>query len=126
MTVFGSGDLFTVSDGLAMAAVPGIAGLAPARGLMRSPDLLTRLRAAVAGEPAPPPLEPCRFLLELGEEARRTHPPRGSGFLLRLAAAMFGADSERFRRLVACRTLDATLGELRRLHVSAPTNQETT
>lgn len=125
VTVFGSGDLFTVPDGLAMAAVPSIAGLAPARGLMRCPDLLVRLRAAIAGEPPPPPLEPCQFLLALGEEARRLHPPRGNGFLLRLAAAMFGADSERFRRLVACRTLDATLDELRRLHAAATTNQET-
>lgn len=116
MTVIGSGDLFTVSDCLAMAAVPGISGLAPARGLMRQPDLLCQTRAALAGEPLPAPLPRYGTLLALAEEAQRRYPPRNNGFLLRLARAMFGGDSEPFQTLVHCRTLTATIDELKRRH----------
>lgn len=110
--VFGSGDLLTVDDCLRMAEETGVAGLAPARGLLRHPSLLTEVRARLLGEPLPAPPDAAAYLLELVEEAGR----RGSadnGFVLRVAGLLAGRDSELFRQLAAWHTVERTREGLR-------------
>jgi nifR3 family TIM-barrel protein len=53
--VFGSGDLLTAHDGLAMFARTGVDGITVARGAIGNPWIFREIRALVAGQPLPDP-----------------------------------------------------------------------
>lgn len=53
--VFGSGDLFTADDCLAMFAQTGVDGIAVARGAIGNPWIFRELRALAQGQPRPAP-----------------------------------------------------------------------
>ncbi len=53
--VFGSGDLFTASDCLAMFAATGVDGITVARGAIGNPWIFREIRALASGQPLPPP-----------------------------------------------------------------------
>jgi nifR3 family TIM-barrel protein len=53
--VFGSGDLFTAADCLAMFAQTGVDGITVARGAIGNPWIFREIRALAAGQPLPGP-----------------------------------------------------------------------
>ena len=111
--LFGSGDIFTAADALALHRQAGVDGVTPARGLLRNPWLIRDLRAACAGQAAPEPdrTEKNAFLHHLCANARDAGDWR-PGFILELARNLFGVRSARFRRLTEAATPDAMLAVL--------------
>ena len=106
--VVGSGDLFTVEDCVKMVETTGVAGVAPARGLMRNPRLLLDLKRRLEGQGELPPMDCTAFLLEFCRDALQAGCRRDNGFVLRFANAMLGKDAMRFRELAACNKVDDT------------------
>ncbi|NOY82164.1 MAG: tRNA-dihydrouridine synthase [Kiritimatiellaeota bacterium] len=109
LLLLGSGDLFSVADAAEMSRVAAVDGVAPARGLLRNPHLLTEIEAACAGG-APPPAwsdrERLVFLLQIARTAL-VDGERRRGFLLELAAHMFGRSHSLFRTLTGAADLQA-------------------
>lgn len=104
LPLFGSGDVFTAAEALELHRRTGIAGVTPARGLLRNPWLLEEIRAACAGLQPPPAArtqpEKVAFLHGLIADARAAGTLR-RGFVLEMAKHLFGTGSETFRHLVA-------------------------
>jgi len=113
--LIGSGDLFSAADALALHRRAGVDGVAPARGVLRNPWLLRDIEAACRGEAIPPhpPRAKIEFLAELASDAEIRGVQR-TGFVLNLAANMFGENHPLFRRLTACRDLAEIGGALAR------------
>ncbi|MGN0866300.1 MAG: tRNA dihydrouridine synthase [Oligosphaeraceae bacterium] len=89
----GSGDLFTPQDALRMAEECRVDALAPARGLLKNPRLLTEIRQTLRGEsPAPWTPEDKQQLLR---EFQQENTPLG--FLLQMAANLLDKDSPQFQ-----------------------------
>ncbi len=94
--LIGSGDLFTPQDALRMAEQCQVDALAPARGLLKNPRLLTDLRETLQGRsPAPWTLEDKHQLLQ---EFRQENTPLG--FLLQMAANLLEKDSPQFQEFL--------------------------
>ena len=98
LTLIGSGDLFTPQDIIAMTERCGTDAVAPARGLLRNPRLLAETAAILRGEPLPPfgDADARDFLAGCAADGA----PRG--FILQMAANLFGKDSDNFRKYVEC------------------------
>ena len=97
MTLIGSGDLFEPGDIFAMVGRCGVDAVAPARGLLRNPRLLAETAALLEGGAALPAFggdEAEAFL----DGCRRDGAPRG--FILQMAANIYGKGSPEFRRCV--------------------------
>ncbi len=92
--VFGSGDLFTPQDCLAMLAQTGVDGITVARGAIGNPWIFRQIRALAAGQPLPPPPD----LREQRGDDRALPPGRGS---LRAAAGVLGDVHRRDQILAA-------------------------
>ena len=107
--VIGSGDLFTVEDCLRMVNETGVAGVAPARGLMRNPRLLLDLMQCLEGRAAEPPVQPAWYLQDICRDALEQGCGRDNGFVLRLAGMMLGKEHPLFRRLAECHSVADTL-----------------
>lgn len=114
VAVFGSGDLFSVDDCIRMVEDTGVSGVMPARGLMSNPRLMLDLRHRLVGDSALPELDGLRYLLELAEECGRSR-RSSNGFVLRVANAMYGKESEIFSKLTSWRTVEGTVEGLRAL-----------
>lgn len=112
--VIGSGDLFSVEDCLRMVKETGVAGVAPARGLMRNPRLLLDLRRNLEGQGALPPFDMADFLLDICRDALQAHYNRDNGFVLRFANAMLGKEHLLFREMTNCRKVEDTVRLLER------------
>ena len=96
LTLVGSGDLFTPQDIVAMAEQCGVEAVAPARGLLRNPRLLAETAALLRGTPLPPFGDDDRrgFLAACAADGA----PRG--FILQMAANLYGRDSREFQAAV--------------------------
>lgn len=108
VVLVGSGDLFTAEAVGRMWERCGVDGVAPARGLLRNPALLDQLRLLGRGEAIAPLTAGQRrqFLADLASPeygATGSH----SGFVLRLAAFLLGADDPLLAELRQCRQLSA-------------------
>ncbi len=105
--LLGSGDLFSVKDAAEMFRVAAVDGVAPARGLLRNPQLLREIEAACAGH-VPPPTWSDRERLDFLAQIARTALADGGrhrGFLLELAGHMFGRSHPVFQALTRARDL---------------------
>lgn len=104
--LFGSGDLFSAEDAMAMRRLCAVDGVIPARGLLQNPAILRDIHDHCAGI-GPRPLsvtERIIFLLDIAAASGRR--PGGShGFVLRIAAGLFGRESIFFHALAQCRNL---------------------
>lgn len=111
--LIGSGDTWTAAEALRLHAESGVAGVAPARGLVRNPWLLQDIEAACRGEtPVARGLdEKCEFLHELVAEAERTDSWR-PGFVMEMARFMFGLEHPLFHALAAARSAPEMLQAL--------------
>jgi len=77
--VFGSGDLFTANDCLAMFAQTGVDGITVARGAIGNPWIFREIRALAAGQPLPDPpslLEQREVMAEHYRLAEETYGPK--------------------------------------------------
>ncbi len=104
--LIGSGDLFTAEDAEAMHQQCAVDGVIPARGLLRNPALLRDIHDRCLNRP-PTPLrdaERIDFLRDIAA-ASGQRPGASHGFVLRIAAGLYGRDSALFRELAACRNL---------------------
>lgn len=92
----GSGDLFTPQDVIRMRDQCGVDAVAPARGLLRNPRLLVDIRQTLQNAPPPPwtPNEKYALLREFQECGATL------GFVLRMAANLFGRTSQEFLEIV--------------------------
>lgn len=84
--IFGSGDLFTASDCLAMFAETGVDGITVARGAIGNPWIFREIRALAAGQPLPPPpsLQEQRAVIEEHYRlAEITYGPKRTVFVMR-------------------------------------------
>lgn len=100
--VIGSGDVLTAADAEALAGI-GCAGVMGARGWLRDPLLLRRIRAAAEGQTDDFQAADDwrgRFFLALREEARKGPEPWPRPGLTGAAAFMWGAGDPRFRGLL--------------------------
>ncbi|MBN2449194.1 MAG: tRNA-dihydrouridine synthase family protein [Lentisphaeria bacterium] len=106
-----SGDLFTPADALDTASRCGVDGVAPARGLMRNPRLLRDIEDACGGRvPAPDSNRRRAAILRRIAVCAMSAPGQPCpGFVLELAAHMFGRSHEWFRGLAGCATAAAAI-----------------
>ncbi len=97
MTLIGSGDLFTPQDIVVMAEQCGVDAVAPARGLLRNPRLLAETAALLRGTPLPPFNDDDRrdFLSGCAADGAP------HGFLLQMAANLYGKASSQFNDFLA-------------------------
>ena len=93
--VIGSGDLFTVADILNMFEKCGVDGVAPARGMLANPRLLIEAADHLRGEHLPEMTadEKHRLITEFAEDAP-------VGFILQMAANLFGKKSPDFLKIL--------------------------
>ncbi|OPZ27137.1 MAG: tRNA-dihydrouridine synthase C [Lentisphaerae bacterium ADurb.BinA184] len=114
LTLIGSGDITTAADALRMHAQTGVAGVAPARGLLHNPWLLDDIECACrGGRPAlRTPQEKAGLLGEIAEAAAAAG-RGGAGFLVEIARHMFGEDSPLFSALSRAATPAAVAEMLR-------------
>lgn len=104
--LFGSGNLFTADDAEAMRQQCAVDGVIPARGLLQNPALLLDIHDYCHNRP-PTPLsdaERIDFLRDIAA-ASGQRPGANHGFVLRVAAGLYGRDSALFRDLATCRNL---------------------
>jgi len=101
LPVFGSGDVYSVADGEALM-VCGCAGIMGARGWLRDPWLLRRLREKTTGNDVVDVNDyRQRFFSSLQHHAKQEKPPWPRPGLTGLAAFMWGVKTPEFRRLPA-------------------------
>lgn len=101
MTLIGSGDLFSVEDARKMYDTAAVDGVAPARGLLKNPALLTEIEAYCKGVDGAEALSAdakLAFLNQVGEVSG--HRRKDQGFILKIAKVMFGQETEEFRNLM--------------------------
>ena len=94
--LIGSGDLFTPQDIIDMTEQCGVDAVAPARGLLRNPRLLAETAALLRGKPLPSfgETDARDFLAGCAADGAP------HGFLLQLAANIYGKDSPQFRDML--------------------------
>jgi len=113
--LFGSGDLFSVSAAGEMYSHTAVDGVAPARGMLRNPQLLCEIEAACGGGPTLPMWTECDrlgFLERIGRTAMAEGVKRG-GFILELAGHMFGRTHPIFEQLAVSDDLASLVRSLR-------------
>ena len=113
VTLFGSGDLYSVESAARMFDAAAVDGVTPARGLVANPWLLRDIETDCRGDevPARTEAEPRHFLRRLIVEADRTGTWR-PGFVLEVARHQFGREHPLFERLVAATSARAMLTAL--------------
>lgn len=119
--LFGSGDLFSAEDAETMRQQCAVDGVIPARGLLRNPALLRDIRQHCQGRP-PTPMDAAErlgFLRDIAAAAE-LRPFASHGFVLRIAAGLYGRDSALFRDLARCRNLRMAADYLRQADSTLP------
>lgn len=113
VTLFGSGDLYTVAAAARMWAVAGVDGVTPARGLVATPWLLRDIEAACRGEDVRVHTDEEKrdFLRRLISRAERDGAWR-KGFVLEVARHQFGREHPLFCRLASADSAAAMLAGL--------------
>ncbi len=101
------GDIVSPQDAFRLAELCPVDGIAIARGLLEQPSLLRDIEAAILGQPPVPTDDKLRFLLDIATLSGRL-PKANNGFILRLARSMFGEESDVFKQLATCKTIDAS------------------
>jgi len=110
LTLFGSGDLYSVDAAARMYEAAAVDGVTPARGLVANPWLLRDIQADCGGGVVPErtELEKRGFLSRLIAESDRTGTWR-SGFVLEVARHQFGREHPLFEQLLGANSAAAML-----------------
>lgn len=98
--LIGSGDLFTPEDAVNMFQKCGVDAIAPARGLLKNPRLILDIEQRLNGESPAPWTTQEKYALLQEFETEGTH----LGFLLQMAANLFGRESQEFKDIVQKQT----------------------
>ncbi|MGI5922431.1 MAG: tRNA-dihydrouridine synthase family protein [Lentisphaeria bacterium] len=117
--LIGNGDILCAEDAEAMRQKCAVDGVIAARGLLRNPALLRDIHDHCLDRP-PTPLsdsERLDFLRDIAD-APEQGPGAKHGFVLRIAAGLYGHDSALFHELARCRNLRQANEYLHRLNAN--------
>jgi len=108
-TLLGSGDLFTIKDALHMYRLGRVDGVAPARGILANPWLLSQIESCCGDNGVQHTSEQKKIEFLLANiEFSTMGKSVNNGFILQLVGKMFGRNSSIFTEVIKCRIISNT------------------